>query len=146
MKSKSIKFLIEKTQFAALVVILLSALLMWSCGGGGGQQKVMEEQLNEVKESVTADLADIKDDLEERIAYLDSQIEEAGEDVKEELLEAREDLQVQLSTIENELEKVREASLDTWDAVVAETNNVVSEVRSKTNEASLKVRELLEDE
>lgn len=127
-------------------VLFFSILIFWSCGGGGAQRQVQEEQLNEVKESVSSDLYELRHDIMERIAYVETQMEDATEEVRDKLEESRGKLDEQLVVIEQEIQNVENASLETWDAVLQQVTGSVQKAQEKRNEVSLKVRELIEGE
>lgn len=144
----SMKRIILKTlKQSSLPILFTAMLLLWSCGGGGGaQRQVQEEQLEEVKESVTSDLYELRHDIMERIAYVDHQLEEATGETQEVLEASQQELKEQLADLEQEIKNVREASLETWDSVLQHVTATVTRVQEERNEISLKVRELLEGE
>lgn len=126
--------------------LMMAVIFLWSCGGGNSQQNAMEEKLLEAKESATENLNDLNKDLDDRIAYIDEQLETAGEEIKEDLMAARAELEEQKAIVAQELKNVEEAGLETWDSVVSATQQMVVKIKSSTNDASLKVRELLGNE
>jgi predicted nucleic acid-binding Zn-ribbon protein len=134
-----------KRRTALIMSLMLAFVFLWSCGGGG-QQKVMEEQLQDAKDSATQSLNDLQKDLDDRIAYIDEQMETANEEVKEDLAAARAEFEEQKVLVSEELKNIEEAGLDTWDSVVAKTNELVADIKTARNEVSLKVRELLDGE
>jgi lipopolysaccharide export LptBFGC system permease protein LptF len=131
---------------ALLMSLMMAVIFLWSCGGGNSQQNAMEEKLLEAKESATENLNDLNKDLDDRIAYIDEQLETAGEEIKEDLMAARAELEEQKAIVAQELKNVEEAGLETWDSVVSATQQMVVKIKSSTNDASLKVRELLGNE
>lgn len=134
-----------KRKIGLILSLMLAVVFLWSCGGGG-KQKVMEEQLQEAKNSATQSLEDLQKDLDERIAYIDEQMGTADEEIKEDLMAARSEFEEQKALVARELKNVEEAGLETWDSVVEKTQEIVLEVNTATNKVSLKVRELLDGE
>jgi hypothetical protein len=134
-----------KRRTALMMSLMLAFVFLWSCGGGN-QQKAMEEQLQDAKDSAIQSLNDLQKDLDDRIAYIDEQMETANEEVKEDLAAARAEFEEQKVMVSEELKKIEEAGLDTWDSVVAKTNELVADIKKARNEVSLKVRELLDGE
>lgn len=128
-----------------LIVVIFLASLMWSCGGGG-QNKAQREQLKEAKQQTTQNINRYKNEIEERINYVDSQIDEASGELEENLKEAREELKAQQELLAAELKNVEDASIETWNDVVANASESLTKARSKMNEVSKNVRSWLEDE
>jgi peptidoglycan hydrolase CwlO-like protein len=129
------------------IILMLLLIFLASCGGGGGAQKrVQDEKLREVKQSVSQNIHSARGDIQQRITYLDEQIEEAEAEVREQLEAYRDTLQQQEERLSEELKLVEEATLETWDSVLAHVSDVIRTTRSKTNEVSLAVREMLEGE
>lgn len=128
-----------------LIVVIFFATLMWSCGGGG-QNKVQREQLNEAKQQTLQNINKYKNEIEERINYVNGQIDEASGELEENLKEAREELKAQQELLTAELKNVEDASIETWNDVVAKASESLGKARSKMNEVSKNVREWLEDE
>lgn len=131
-------------QITLMMGLMMAVFIFWSCGGGN-QKKEMEEKLMEAKKSAIENLNDLSQDLDERIAYIDEQLKTASEEIKEDLMAARAQLEEQKAIVAQELKNVEEAGLETWDSVVSSTQQMVVKIKSKRNEASLKVRELLEE-
>lgn len=127
-----------------MIAVIFFAIFMWSCGGG--QNKVQNEQLKEAKETTTQNLNKYKNEIEERIDYVEGQIEEASGEMKEELEESRAALKEQQELLEAELENVQDATVDSWNDVVSQASQSLTQARSKMNEVSKNVRELLEGE
>lgn len=119
-------------------------ILLWSCGGGA-QRQVQEEKLTEAKESVQSDVEEMKSDINERIAYLDEEIEASSGELQEKLQAFRAELKEQQEILDGELERVENASLETWDSLLDQVTATVIEVRKKTGEVSLEVREMLDE-
>lgn len=128
-----------------MITIMLVTLFLVSCGGGG-QKRQANEQLEETKEQTILNINKIKVDIEERIAYVNGELENATGETREELMNAKERLSEQKEVLNAELEKVRNASLDSWNDVVASASEAIAEGRRKTNEISKKVREMLDEQ
>ena len=127
----------------SIVTIMAMTLLLWSCGGG--QSSSNKKQLEEAKQQTVQNINRIKNDIEERISYVDSEIETASGEIKENLQTARAQLSEQKDLLNAELTNVQEASIETWNDVVAEASSAISQARSNTLEVSKKVRNLLDD-
>ena len=127
-----------------MIAVIFFAIFMWSCGGG--QNKVQKEQLKEAKETTIQNLNKYKNDIEERINYVEGQIEEASDDIKDELEESHAALKEQQELLEAELKNVQDASIENWNDIVAQASQSLTQARSKMNEVSKNVRELLESE
>ncbi len=127
-----------------LIITMVVLFLMASCGGGS-HQKAQKERLKEVKENTSQQLQTLKMDIEQRIDYIDEQIEEASGELEEKLKEVRAELKKQRDIIEKDIEGVKAATLESWDQVLTNVTRHYQEVRSKTNEVSKKVREMLDD-
>ncbi len=119
-------------------------ILLWSCGGGA-QQQVQEEKLAEAQESVTADVQEMKRDINERVAYLDEEIEASSGELQEKLQAFRAELEEQQEILDGEIERVENASLETWESVLDQVTAAVIKAREKTNEVSREVREMLDE-
>ncbi len=128
-----------------MIVMIFVTALFWSCGGGG-QNKAQREQLQEAKNQTIQNINRYKNEIEERIDYVDGQIEEATGELKNELEDARATLKEQQKILVTELKNVEDASLETWNDIVAGASESLGKARSKMNEVSKNVRELLEDE
>ena len=127
-----------------LIAVIFFAIFMWSCGGS--QNKAQNEQLKEAKETTIQNLNKYKNEIEDRIKYVEGQIEEASGEMKEKLEESRAALKEQQELLEAELENVQGATVDTWNDVVAQASESLGKARSKMNEISKNVREMLEPE
>lgn len=141
---RSPKNLITQRIFPLTMMVTLM-LFLWSCGQGG-QNRAREAQLEEVKQTVEQDLRALQGDIKQRLNYLDEEIEQAGGETQEQLRSAREELQQQSERLEEEIETVKEASLDSWDEVVANVSRVATDVRTRTNEISKEVRGVMDEE
>jgi len=128
-----------------LIAMIFFVTLLWSCGGGG-QNKVQREQLKEAKQQTTQNINRYKNEIEERINYVNTQIDEASGELQEDLKEAREELKAQQELLLAELKNVEDASIETWNNVVANASASLTKARSKMNEVSKNVRTWLDDE
>ncbi|MFO7978332.1 MAG: hypothetical protein R6U64_06695 [Bacteroidales bacterium] len=128
-----------------LSMMAVIMIFFWSCGQAG-QNKAREAQLEEVKQTVEQDLRTLQNDIQQRLDYLDEEIEQTSGETEESLRSARQDLQQQSDRLEEEMEAVKEASLDSWDEVVANVSRVATDVRTRTNEITKKVREVMDEE
>jgi hypothetical protein len=126
------------------ILSMLTAFLLYSCGPSK-EEKAKMEKLQEVKQSVTAELEKINTDITGRIAYLESEIDEATGEVKEELEEAKKVLVEQQNLVVNEINEIKDCCIDEWDDRINQTSETIKQIRAKTNETSKKVRELLDD-
>ena len=140
---KNQKYIINLLNIPIIVLFLSSALINFSCGGGA-QERIRQEQLKEVKESVTNDLNKIAAEINQRIEYLEVYIENAEDNLKKKLEDSYAELKKHKQVIEKELEIVEDATLKNWDDVIDNTSEKVRQVRSKTSEVSKKVQELIE--
>ncbi len=128
----------------SLPAIFLVILFLWSCGGG--PQQAQKRQLEEVKDNTELQLRQLRNDIAERIDYLDEQIDEATGETEEELKEARAVLKEQKELIDQCIVNVREATLEKWESVRGDTQKSYQDARSKMNEVSKNVREILDQE
>ena len=126
-------------------LIAFLAIVFWACGGGG-QNRVQRQQLEETKQETVQNINRYKNDIKERIEYVESELEEATGEAREKLMDAKNDLQAQHDLLEAELAKVESATLETWNNVIKGTSQVLSDSRKKTNEISRKVRDMLDEE
>ncbi len=134
-------------KFQGLSLLLLIMMLFVACGDGQRQaRRIQEEQLKEAKEDTEVSIKQIRDDIEERIKYVEQEIEKASGEVREELKKARTELKEQKSRLDEELVKVKEASLETWNDVLAHARETVRKTQERRNKISKKVRQLLDDE
>lgn len=128
-----------------MMAMFLLTIFLASCGGGG-QNREANKQLEETKEQTVLNINKIKIDIEERIAYVNSEMDGATGETREQLEEARDSLSAQKELLESELEKVKAASLENWNEVVADASQAIADGRKETNEISKKVREMLDAE
>ncbi len=128
-----------------LVAFVVVAMTMTSCGGGG-QRAAQERQLEEVKEETEMQIRMLRNDIEERIEYLEEELEEAEGELEEHLQEAKQELQAQLEILDEQSEAVREATLDSWEDVRLNLQQVYQKATQTRNEISDKVRRKLEGE
>lgn len=126
------------------VIIVLLGVMVWSCGGGPGRAE--KQQLEEKKQETVQNINRMKNDIEDRIKYVETEISEATGEMQQDLQEARKELENQRDVLAAELEKIKAATLDSWNQVIAETSKRLGESRKKTNEVSKKVREMLDGE
>ncbi len=124
--------------------IMLMLFLFWGCGGG--QNRAAKEQLENAKSQTTQNINKYKNEIQERINYVDEEIDNASGELKENLQESRKELKAQKERLEKELENVKNASVDTWNDVVANASESLGKARTKMNEVSKNVREWLDDE
>jgi DNA repair exonuclease SbcCD ATPase subunit len=129
-----------------MIALFLSAILIYSCGGGGGQTNTNKRQLEEAKQKTVQNINKLKNDIQDRIAYVDGEIEQATGEIKDNLQEARAELEEQRNVLNEELKKIQDATIDTWNDVVAKSTGTLAQVKSKTNEVSKKVRGWLDGE
>lgn len=132
------------TKMTRLVAMIVAALVMVSCGPSK-EEKAKMEKLQEVKNSVTAELEKVSTDIIERIAYLETEIDEATGEVKEELEEAKKVLIEQQNLVVKEINDIKDCCIDEWDDRINQTSETIKQIRAKTNETSKRVRELLDD-
>ncbi len=126
-------------------LIAFLTIVFWACGGGG-QDRVQRQQLKETKQETVQNINRYKNDIQERIEYVQAELEEATGETREKLEAAKKDLQTQHDLLAAELAKVEAATLETWNNVIKGTSQVLSDTRKKTNEVSKKVREMLDEE
>ena len=129
-----------------MVALFLSTILLFSCGGGGGQTSANKRQLEDAKQKTVQNINKLKNDIQDRIVYVDGEIEQATGEIKENLQEARAELEEQRNVLNEELKKIQDATIDTWNDVVAKSTATLGQVKSKTNEVSRKVRGWLDGE
>ncbi len=134
------------TQRLMPITLMATLLLVLASCGQTGQNRAREAQLEEVKQTVEQDLRTLQRDIQQRLDYLDEEIEQTSGETQETLRQARQDLQQQSDRLEEEMEAVKEASLDSWDEVVANVSRVATDVRSRTNEITREVRKVMDEE
>jgi chromosome segregation ATPase len=128
------------------VALFLITILFFSCGGGGGQTSANKRQLEDAKQKTIQNINKLKNDIQDRITYVEGEIEQATGEIKENLQTAKSELEEQRNVLNEELKKVQDASIDTWNDVVARSSATLGQVKSKTNEVSKKVRDWLDSE
>jgi cell shape-determining protein MreC len=130
--------LLQISKKLAWVMIICIPLMLWSCESS--QTGSNNKKLEEAKQTTIQNLNKIKNDIQERISYLDEQVKEANGELQENLTEARTELINQRDILAVELENVQKASIETWNEVVSKASASLGQARSKTNEVSRKVR------
>lgn len=126
-----------------LITVILS-MSFWSCRQP--QQRAMESQLAEVKQSVVKDLIALRSDIEDRLEFVEQELEDATGGSRETLQEARDELQLQIGRLESEIQRVGDATIEEWDEVVAQVSRTATSVRTRTNEVSSHVRQMLDEQ
>jgi TolA-binding protein len=127
-----------------MVAVFLITILLFSCGGG--QTGANKKQLEDAKQKTIQNINKLKNDIQERITYVEGEIEQASGEIKENLQQAKTELEEQKEVLNEELKKIQNASIDTWNDVVAKSSATLSQTKSKTNEVSKKVRDWLDGE
>ncbi len=135
-----LKSLVSVLPIAGIIILTLG---FWSCGGGG-QNQAQKEKLKEVKQTTSYQIEDVIMDVEKRIRYVDGEIEKASGELKEQLEEAREELKKQKEHLNQAMKTVKDATYEGWSDALREAGAIIADARKKTNEVSLKVRNLLE--
>lgn len=130
------------------VTVFLAAIVIFSACGNGERaaRQAQKGQLEEAKEQTKTSVEMVKDDINERIEYIKEQKEDATGEVEEELKVAQSELEEQMKQLDARLAKVEEATVETWQDVLAETSGMVEESKKKTNEVSAKVLKMFDDE
>ena len=134
----------QSMAFVSACAIILLALTFTSCGGG--QDRASKQKLEETKQQTIQNINKYKNDIQERIDYVDQQLENASGELRDNLTAAREELKAQKEVLEGELQTVKNATLETWNTVIKETSDKLAKARSKMNEVSKNVRAWLDDQ
>lgn len=124
--------------------ILFMALGLWSCGGGN-QKQAQDQKLKEVKETSALQVEDVIRDVEQRIRFLDGEIEKASGELEQQLEEARGILKEQKESLNQATKSIKDATYEGWSDVLQQVGATLADARKKTNEVSLKVRNLLDE-
>jgi hypothetical protein len=132
--------------YAALPFLI--ALLLSSCGGGDGTstaERLRQDQLNEVKEGVLAEINNLKNEIDKRIEYLEVEGgTTTGNQVDAQLLEYRKELNQQNELLAKEYQNVQDATFEEWNDIVENASETINQVSQRTNEITREIREIVE--
>jgi hypothetical protein len=140
------KFHFSFFSFIAAIPFLI-AVLIWSCGGGDGTstaERLKQDQLNEVKESVLAEINNLKNEVEQRIEFLEDEAGTADNQVRARMDEYRNELIEQNELLSKEYQNIQDATFEEWNDIAEGASETINQVNQKTNEITKEVRDLID--